>query len=55
MALLASRDEWSGNLKALESDSKIGRGTGIAQMLEMFDGGATDDKAPSYKAERMMP
>ena len=28
-------------LKALESDSKIGRGTGIAQMLEMFDGSAS--------------
>ena len=41
MALLASRDEWSGNLKALESDSKIGRGTGVAQMLEMFDGSAS--------------
>ena len=41
MALLASRDEWSGTLKALESDSKIGRGTGIAQMLEMFDGSAS--------------
>ena len=37
LALLACRDEFSGMLKALESDSKIGRGTGIAQMLEMFD------------------
>ena len=41
LALLASRDEWSGILNALESDSKIGRGTGIAQMLEMFDGCAS--------------
>ena len=36
LALLACRDEFSGMLKALESDSKIGRGTGIAQMLEML-------------------
>ena len=41
LALLACRDEFSGILKALESDSKIGRGTGIAQMLEMFDGSAS--------------
>lgn len=41
LALLACRDEFSGMLKALESDSKIGRGTGIAQMLEMFDGSAS--------------
>ena len=32
------RDEISGLLRALEADSKRGRGTGVPQLLALFDG-----------------
>ncbi len=38
LGLLILRDELSGLLQALDSDSKRGRGTGEAQLLELFDG-----------------
>ena len=42
LGLLLIRDEIAGLLQSLEADSKRGRGTGEAQLLELFDGtGAT--------------
>ena len=42
LGLLLMRDEIAGLLQSLEADSKRGRGTGEAQLLELFDGtGAT--------------
>ena len=35
---MISKDEMSGLLQSLESDTKRGRGTGEAQLLELFDG-----------------
>ncbi|QNJ06492.1 hypothetical protein SynMEDNS5_01777 [Synechococcus sp. MEDNS5] len=41
MGLLIVRDEIAGLLQAVEADSKRGRGTGEAQLLELFDGTGT--------------
>ena len=38
LGLLLMRDEIAGLLQSLEADSKRGRGTGEAQLLELFDG-----------------
>jgi hypothetical protein len=38
LGALISKDEMSGLLQSLESDTKRGRGTGEAQLLELFDG-----------------
>lgn len=38
LGLLIVRDEIAGLLQSLDSDSKRGRGTGEAQLLELFDG-----------------
>lgn len=38
LGALISKDEMSGLLQALDSDAKRGRGTGEAQLLELFDG-----------------
>ena len=38
LGLLLMRDEIAGLLQSLEPDSKRGRGTGEAQLLELFDG-----------------
>ena len=48
LGLLLIRDEISGVLQAVEADSKRGRGTGEAQLLELFDGtGATSIRVGS--------
>ena len=41
LGLLIVRDEIAGLLQAVEADSKRGRGTGEAQLLELFDGTGT--------------
>lgn len=54
LGLLIVRDEIAGLLQAVEADSKRGRNTGEAQLLELFDGTGTLLSTLIFQAQRFL-